>query len=79
MTGEEIYLDLISKRDFSGSDQDSYIQDLITLRDQAFLHDELPAFYDLLKKANDSGKKLEFKDQPDIFYSDMFMKDVILV
>lgn len=71
MTGEEIFNQYQEKRDYSGSDADSYAQELDTMFSNCSLNGEEKEFFALLKEAHESGKKLEFKEESELqdFYS----------
>ena len=59
MTGEELFK-IQAKRDYSGSEDDSYAQWLQTL----FLQlpsDQLTAFWELLEEANATNRKIRLK------------------
>lgn len=74
MKGETLYIEL-SKRDYSGSDQDQYAQLLQSIHSSAFLNNELEEFYQLLEKAEEENKKISVKDFPE----EIFISDLVLV
>lgn len=71
MTGQELFNNL-SKRDYSGSDEDNYAQLLNTLYRASIVHDEEKEFFLLLEKADQEGKQIAVKsDFEEIFVSDL--------
>ena len=79
MTGEEIYKQLTDSRDYSWSENDQYAKLLSTLHTHASNNKELIVFYDILKKAHDSGKRLNILEDLSILHSDFRMRDVFMV
>jgi hypothetical protein len=78
--GEEIMAYYRTQRDYSGSVQDSYAQDLETFFHHAFLNNEVEAFYQLLIKAEKLNKLIGYKEpEGNILYDDYFMSRLILV
>ncbi|QFG53650.1 hypothetical protein [Chryseobacterium sp.] len=61
MTGEEIY-NRLSIRDHSGSEKDQYAQFLRTLYRSLTLSGQRNEFFELLKQADEQGKKIDLKD-----------------
>ena len=79
MRGEEIYKLLTDSRDYSWSENDQYSQLLGTLKSHATANKELEVFYALLKKAHDSGKRLNILEDLSILHEDFRMRDVFMV
>ncbi len=79
MTGQELY-NKLSQRDYSGSEQDVYAQLLQTLHHNLFLNGQVDEFYELLQKANNSGKKLSLiESDNDVLVDEYFIDDITLV
>ena len=79
-TGEDILAYYRTKRDYSGSVQDSYAQDLETFFHHAFLNNEVAAFYQLLINAEKLNKQISYKEPPeDIVYDEYTVDRMILV
>jgi hypothetical protein len=69
-----------TQRDYSGSVQDSYAQDLETFLMHAQLNNDVEKFYQLLIKAEKLNKHISYKEMPeDIMYDDYFVSEMILV
>lgn len=62
MNGQQIYQLYQEKRDYTGSQSDAYAQELETMYMSCFLNGQQQEFYDLLKNAHSSEKKLQYKD-----------------
>ena len=78
MTGEEIYNDLISKRDYSGSKADEYAQFLVTL----FFHLKEEELFPLLEKAHAENKTLALKSSAEdstVLVDEYTIEDITLV
>jgi hypothetical protein len=77
MSGKNLYSELTSKRDYSGSKADEYAQLLETLL--AHLGDNV---YKLLEKASLQNKKLSINDKitnSDIIYDEYNLQDVVFI
>lgn len=78
MTGEEIYNDLISKRDYSGSKADQYAQFLVTL----FFHIKEEELFPLLEKASTENKTLSLKQEvsdSNVLIDQYTIEDIVLI
>lgn len=80
MTGEEIYNEILKKRDYSGSEEDKYAQDVETMRSRID-YEQLNAFYKLLEEAKSKGKKIAYKSpyEDDVNYDEMDAKNIIII
>jgi len=75
-------MDLLNKyfrRDYSGSEQDSYTQDIETFYIQSVLHNEEDRFLALLEKAEKEHKKIVYIPIEGAFSDDIFLKELSLV
>lgn len=78
--GAEIFEAYQKQRDFSGSEIDSYAQDLSTYFFHAKMQGKVEVFYKLLEKAEKENKKIEFVEPDEtILYEDYTVEDLILV
>ena len=75
-------MDLLNKYfswcDYSGSEQDSYAQDIETFYNQSVLHKEEDSFLALLEKAEKESKKIVYIPIEDTFSDDIFVKELTL-
>nr|WP_199156030.1 hypothetical protein [Pedobacter sp. ASV2] len=79
-TGAEILEVYQKQRDFSGSEMDSYAQDLYGYYFHAQMQGKADLFYKLLEKAELENKKIVFVEpSEDILYDDYPLEDLILV
>lgn len=79
-TGEEIMAYYPTQRDYSGSVQDSYAQDLETFFHHAFLNNEVEQFYQLLINAEKLNKYIGYKEPPDnVVYDEYRVSEMILI
>lgn len=79
MTGEEIYNNLISKRDYSGSEADEYAQLLSSIYIELCLSGELEQFLILLQDAHAKGLKIAVKAPPgDLVGTEITFDDLII-
>lgn len=75
MTGQELY-DNLSKRDYSGSDQDQYAQFLKTLYYHLTMAGQQENFLKYLVTAESENKKIDVKDHS---LEEYFMDSLVLV
>ena len=77
-----LLMDLLNKyfswRDYSGSEQDSYAQDIETFYNQSVLHNEEDGFLALLEKAEKEHKKIVYIPIEGTFSDDIFVKQLTL-
>lgn len=74
MNGKELYTDLVSKRDFSGSETDSYAQLL-----QTIYHNIGSKIFPLLEKAQKENKKLSIKEfSSEILVDEFSTSDIVI-
>lgn len=79
-TGEEIMAYYRTQRDYSGSVQDSYAQDLETFFHHAFLNNEVAAFYQLLIEAEKQNKQIGYNEPAnDVLYDDYLVSQMVLM
>ena len=75
-------MDLLNKyfswRDYTGSKQDSYAQDIETFYNQSVLHNEEDGFLALLEKAEKEHKKIVYIPIEVTFSDDIFVKQLTL-
>ena len=75
-------MDLLNKyfrRDYSGSEQNIYAQDIETFYIQSVLHNEEDGFLALLEKAEKEHKKIVYIPIEGAFSDDIFLKELSLV
>ncbi len=79
MTGEEIYNEILKKRDYSGSKDDEYAQEVETMRFRID-YDQLNTFYKLLEEAKSKGKKIAYKSpyEDNVNYDEMDVENIII-
>ena len=79
-TGTEIFEAYQKQRDFSGSEMDSYVQDLTTFFFHSQMQGKVDVFYELLEKAEKQNKKIVFVEPgEEILYDDYPVEDFVLV
>lgn len=79
-TGAEIFEAYQKQRDFSGSEIDSYAQDLTTFLFHAQMQGKANVFYELLEKAESENKKIAFiEPTKEILYDDYPVEELILI
>lgn len=69
----------LSKRDYSGSEEDIYAQDIETFYNFSLLHNEEGRFLALLKKADKEQKRITYATEQDVLCSDIFVHQLTLV
>jgi hypothetical protein len=78
--GEALFEDYQKLRDHTGSEIDSYAQDLLTYLMHAQLQSKAEVFYQLLERAEKENKQISFiEPSPEILYDDYLVEDLILV
>jgi len=79
-TGEALFEDYQKLRDYSGSELDTYAQDLSTFLMHAQMQGKAEVFYRLLEKAEKENKQISFiEPAPEILYDDYLVEDLILI
>lgn len=78
MSPKEILDNYLDNRDFSGSAEDSYAQDLMTMFVHLSANNEKEEFFELLEMAHNAGKKLSVVYPEDIFI-DQINLDMITI
>lgn len=79
-TGAEILEAYQKQRDFSGSEFDSYAQDLYGFYFHAQMQSQVEMFFQLLENAELENKRIVFAEpEEDILYDDYPVEELILV
>ena len=81
-TGEELFAFYTSKRDYSGSEMDTYAQLLITIKFQLNPTNNKREFFDLLVKAERAGKRLavcDITENGTIYRDELTLSDIIFI
>jgi hypothetical protein len=78
MTSEDFF-DRVNKRDFSGSEEDKYLQDLFTMFRFLSLNGQERQFFELLEKADSLGKKLTFEYDKGTTRSEYDISEIFMV
>ncbi|MEJ7778678.1 MAG: hypothetical protein WKF68_03730 [Daejeonella sp.] len=78
-TGAALFEEYQKLRDYSGSETDSYAQDLCTFLMHAQQQGKAEVFYQLLERAEKENKQISFiEPSPEILYDDYLVEDLIL-